>query len=313
MNNNNLKNMKLNPNWVIGFTDAEGCFRISIIKNKNSKGKALPLSVRLYFQIGLHRKDEAILKLIRSELGVGKIYRGRKYSSELQVSSFKDSERLIDYFEKYPLITQKLADYLLFKQAFELIKNKEHLTMKGLNKLVAIKASINWGLPDGLKKAFPDVDPVKRLNVVHKETIDPNWLAGFTSGEGSFLVRLFDSSHNITGSQVQLRFQITQQSRDLVLMENIVKYFSCGNISKRGDIIDIHVTKFSDITEKIIPLFEKYPVIGVKKENFYDFCKVAELMKKKAHLTKEGLEQIREIRKNMNSYRESYQDEADLV
>lgn len=62
MNNNNLKNMKLNPNWVIGFTDAEGCFRISIIKNKNSKGKALPLSVRLYFQIGLHRKDEAILK-----------------------------------------------------------------------------------------------------------------------------------------------------------------------------------------------------------------------------------------------------------
>ena len=69
----------------------------------------------------------------------------------------------------------------------------------------------------------------------------------------------------------------------------------------------------SDITEKIIPLFEKYPIIGVKKENFYDFCKVAELMKKKAHLTKEGLEQIREIRKNMNSYRESYQDEADLV
>ena len=36
-------------------------------------------------------------------------------------------------------------------------------------------------------------------------------------------------------------------------------------------------------------------------------------MKKKAHLTKEGLEQIREIRKNMNSYRESYKDEADLV
>lgn len=33
-------------------------------------------------------------------------------------------------------------------------------------------------------------------------------------------------------------------------------------------------------------------------------------MKEKAHLTKEGLEQIREIRNNMNSYRESSQDEA---
>jgi hypothetical protein len=65
----NFKNIILNPNWVIGFVDAEGCFRISIIKNKNIKGKALPLSVRLYFQIGLHRKDEAILELIASELG----------------------------------------------------------------------------------------------------------------------------------------------------------------------------------------------------------------------------------------------------
>jgi hypothetical protein len=91
----------------------------------------------------LHRKDEAILELIASELGVGKIYRSRADSSELQVSSFKDAERLIAYFDKYPLITQKFADYLLFKQAFELIKNKEHLTIEGLNKLVAIKASIN--------------------------------------------------------------------------------------------------------------------------------------------------------------------------
>jgi hypothetical protein len=32
---------------------------------------SLPLSVRLYFQIGLHRKDEYILRLIQSVLGVG--------------------------------------------------------------------------------------------------------------------------------------------------------------------------------------------------------------------------------------------------
>jgi hypothetical protein len=52
-------------------------------------------------------------------------------------------------------------------------------------------------------------------------------------------------------------------------------------------------------------------VIGVKRENFYDFCKVAELMKEKAHLTKEGLEQIREIRHNMNAYRENSEVEAE--
>lgn len=124
---------KLSGWWVTGFVDAESCFRISIIKNKNYKGNpwspslysgnglgnSMPLSVRLYFQIGLHLKDEKILKLIQSTLGVGKIYRSktRLDSVELQVSSFKDMSAIIKFFDKYPLITQKWADYLLFKKA----------------------------------------------------------------------------------------------------------------------------------------------------------------------------------------------------
>jgi len=237
-------------------------------------------------------------------LGVGKIYRSRPDSSELQVSSFKDMHAVIDYFDKYPLITHKLADYLLFKQVFELIKNREHLTIEGLKKIVAIKASINKGLPDELKEAYPDIESVNRCNVVNKEIPDPNWLVGFASGEGMFAVRVFNSSHHQTGYQVQLRFQITQQARDQELMESLIKYLNCGRISKRGDVVDFHVTKLTDIAEKIIPFFKKYPVIGVKMENFEDFCKVAELMKEKAHLTEEGLEQIRKIKYGMNSYRE---------
>ena len=134
----------------------------------------LPFSARLYFQIGLHRKDETILELIQSVLGVGKIYRARSDSSMLQVSAFKDMPAVIAFFDKYPLITQKLADYLLFKQAYEMIKNQEHLTLEGLSKLVGIKASLNNGLPAQLKEVYPDVEPVNRLNVVNKEIPDPN-------------------------------------------------------------------------------------------------------------------------------------------
>lgn len=103
---------------------------------------------------------------------------------------------------------------------------------------------------------------------------------------------------------VQLRFQITQQARDEKLMESLIKYLDCGRISKRGDVVDFHVTKLTDITEKIIPFFSKYPVLGVKKENYEDFCKVADVMKEKAHLTEEGLEEIRKIKDGMNSHRE---------
>lgn len=50
------------------------------------------------------------------------------------------------------------------------------------------------------------------------------------------------------------------------------------------------VEKYSDIRDKIIPFFEKYPLYGFKKENYLDFKKVSELMENKAHLTLEGLE-----------------------
>jgi hypothetical protein len=87
-------------------------------------------------------------------------------------------------------------------------------------------------------------------------------------------------------------------------MESIVKYLNCGIISHRKGVVDFHVHKVSQITENIIPFFTKYPVLGVKKENFDDFCKVAELIKVKAHLTEAGLEQIRKIKDGMNSHRE---------
>ena len=42
----------------------------------------------------------------------------------------------------------------------------------------------------------------------------------------------------------------------------------------------------------------------MKRENFEDFCKVAVLIKEKAHLTETGLEQISKIKDGMNSHRE---------
>jgi len=58
-------------------------------------------------------------------------------------------------------------------------------------------------------------------------------------------------------------------------------------------------------SSKIIPFFSKYPIEGVKAKDFDDFCKVAELMKSKVHLTSDGLEQIRKIKSGMNRGRDS--------
>jgi len=55
-NNNNNNNNKLDPNYVTGFTDGEGCFYIGISPEKNNSG----YRVKLSFQIGLHKKDLAL-------------------------------------------------------------------------------------------------------------------------------------------------------------------------------------------------------------------------------------------------------------
>jgi LAGLIDADG endonuclease len=90
------------------------------------------------------------------------------------VTSVKQLSIIMDHFDNYGLITQKLADYLLFKMAFEIIKRKAHLSNEGLQTLVAIKASLNLGLSDDLKAAYPDINPVPRplvenLKVTHPE------------------------------------------------------------------------------------------------------------------------------------------------
>ena len=126
------------------------------------------------FSIGLHKKDHILLALFQKHFGVGKIsYETGRDVVQYRVSSQKDLLKIINHFEKYPLITQKLADYKLFKQAFELVQRKEHLTEQGLRKLVSIKASINLGLSDRLKIDFPDVVPAVRPLVLDQKIVNP--------------------------------------------------------------------------------------------------------------------------------------------
>ena len=132
----------------------------------------------------MHQKDLALLEQIKSFFGVGSIHKQGLLSIQYHVTSVKDLSIIIMHFDKYTLITQKQTDYLLFKQVLNLINRKEHLTIEGLQKIKAIKASMNLGLSKELKVAFPDTIPVQRPLVDNKEIMDPNWVSGLTLGEG---------------------------------------------------------------------------------------------------------------------------------
>jgi hypothetical protein len=119
---------------------SEGSFLILIRKNKNLK---IGWNVELRFQITLHEKDRALLEQIKNYFGVGTVNKDIAQSVKYYVLSIKDISVIISHFDKYPLISQKQADFELFKQAFLIISKKEHLTEEGLRKIVALKASLN--------------------------------------------------------------------------------------------------------------------------------------------------------------------------
>jgi hypothetical protein len=83
--------------------------------------------------------------------------------------------QVISHFDKYPLITQKRADYLLFKEAVMIMKRGEHLTVSGLQAIINLRATINKGLTPTLIEAFPETVAVPRPQVDNQnvQSIDP--------------------------------------------------------------------------------------------------------------------------------------------
>lgn len=84
---------------------------------------------------------------------------------------------IIAHFDKFPLKTQKVNDYRLFKRAFDIIINKEHLTEKGLVKLITIKYYMNKGLTPELAIAFPHI----KLNTLITVAEPLDWYAATIS------------------------------------------------------------------------------------------------------------------------------------
>jgi len=154
----------VNPYFITGLADAESSFSFSVIKSKEN---IVGWSVRPSFAIELNDRDIHLLNLLKSFFGVGSLRINKKNGSVIySVQSVKDLVNvIIPHFDKYLLVTNKKADFLLFKSIIDLICKKEHLTITGLTKIVNIKASMNKGLSSELYKSFPNVIPIERPKV----------------------------------------------------------------------------------------------------------------------------------------------------
>lgn len=156
MSSNNLtsgenQQERLNPYWLTGFTDGEGCFSISIFKNNTLKSG---YQVFPEFVLTQGAKSLDALRMIKNFFECGKIYENKRYDNHREslyrycVRNKTDLlEKICPFFDEFPLQTAKQKDFELFKQGLEIIRNGDHLTDKGFIRIQEISSRMNRRKP----------------------------------------------------------------------------------------------------------------------------------------------------------------------
>ena len=90
-----------------------------------------------------------------------------------------------------------------------------------------------------------------------------------------------------------LKLSIAQHYRDEALLKSLINSFGiacAGNLYKNTwwETFELVFTNFTEIEDKIVPFFVKYPIEGIKHLDFQDLCKFAMMIKENRPLTIEG-------------------------
>lgn len=126
------------------------------------------------------------------------------------------------------------------------------------------------------------------------------YLAGFTDGEGSFNVSFRPRGDYKLPWKVSLCFNISQ--RDSVILALFKRHLECGTMRQRQDGVWYYeVNNLEPIISNVIPFFRRFHFLSAKKKrDFAKFVELAELMKRGRHLSREGIDEILRIRRDMN-------------
>ena len=140
---------RLDPRWVTGFVDGEGCFHISINKHpKMSMG--WQVSKLPEFRIVQHSRDEALLKELQRFFQAGKVVVNHGSRKELRIRKLNELKNVINLFERYPLMTKKSRDFEVFREVLSSMDHQEHLTREGLEKI----ANLCWKMNRKVKPRY---------------------------------------------------------------------------------------------------------------------------------------------------------------
>lgn len=141
MNRKQIKD--LNPNWVSGFLQGQGCFSVSFSIQLSRDPK---VEVRPSFAVIQPIKSKEILFQIQAFFGCGYIRQSRKDGCyRYEVRSIKDLVvKIIPHVDTFPLRFEKGENFKIFKEICLKIHSNQHKNLKSLKEIIESVYSMNF-------------------------------------------------------------------------------------------------------------------------------------------------------------------------
>jgi len=131
--------------------------------------------------------------------------------------------------------------------------------------------------------------------------LSPDWVVGFTDGEGRFFVGINPDPKTATGYQVLPEFTIVQHKRDIQVLYALKRFFRCGVV--RPDNEDRYAYRVRNLKglRQVCDFFLHHPLKTKKRIDFLRFHRIITMMERGDHLRLEGLFEIVQIAMKMNT------------
>lgn len=131
------------------------------------------------------------------------------------------------------------------------------------------------------------------------------YVAGYVDGEGTFHVAVQKNPWVRSVWQLVPEFHVSQNPERRQVLDLIALRLGCGRIREnhcgsRDRSLVYVVRKRSDLLDKVIPFFERQPLLSTKQKDFLVFASIVRSMNQGEHLTEAGFQRLRRLALQMN-------------
>jgi hypothetical protein len=142
------------------------------------------------------------------------------------------------------------------------------------------------------------------------------YISGYVDGEGCFTVSISPRAKLVVGWEVRPSLSVSQNGDRAEVLQLIQEHLGCGSIrpDRSDKTLKWETRRLEDILARVIPHFERHPLLSGKRFDFARFAQVCQLMAAGEHRSSAGLIRIVELVTGMNpGGRRRYNAEAILA